>query len=455
METIVLVFYICAFFYGYIKFPHFLNPLTIFFGLWTIIIYASGLQLYDLYATSDKVYGLILIGGVTYLLGFMLGILMFKHARVSVGRNNINRPVSSDIKEEKRYVVNYKLVYFFIFISILFYLNDLRAVVGYLLQGASLGTIRVLVQSGSQYMGSGIQNALRILIVTPFASVIMILAAADFFAGKKNKLLYLGTGLILGLKLLTDGSRSRLVYLIMSFVICWMYTVDRKKGISFKKKLLVKKKIRFRKRMIFVVVFLIFAGIGMYYITLSRSGERALRDTYYYLAMEPIMLEKWCEQADQLGIYGFGAAAINGFLFPLFYIITNVFKLLAYPAHWRSVYNLLESVGTDWQVITSVGTRANSYASVFFTFYVDCKTVGVALGMLLYGLFVANSYVKVIRFPNIKNLSVYCLILIGIFYTFIQFMFKNIYYAIAYLFFVFIVFKREEVKKDEDISCDT
>ena len=45
------------------------NPVTAFFGLWSVIIHAAGLCLYGMYPASTNTYIIILIGIIGFLLG--------------------------------------------------------------------------------------------------------------------------------------------------------------------------------------------------------------------------------------------------------------------------------------------------------------------------------------------------------------------------------------------------
>ena len=50
--------------------PKILNPITIFFMEWFIVLYLSKLNLFNIIEVSDKTYTLIFIGMCMYILGF-------------------------------------------------------------------------------------------------------------------------------------------------------------------------------------------------------------------------------------------------------------------------------------------------------------------------------------------------------------------------------------------------
>lgn len=433
MVSLAIGFCIVMFFVGLITQPKVLNPITVFFGLWSIILFMSDLKLYNILVAEDETYKMIFVGSVMFALGFFVWKWVLTKSKTALNRGG----------SVKEYRLNYTAIYLMAIFCIVFYLWDFSKVIGFLLNGKTLGFIRENAQEGQLYSESGILNAIRMLIVSPFSSVLMIVTPVDFFKGRKDKKLMFFTLVILVLKMLTDASRSRMIYLIMSAVICYFYarqSNDDGDGIkrhytNFMQKLNISKTVP-----VFILGCLCAGGL-LYFITLSRSGSNALRHTYYYFAMEPIMLQKWCAIVDKADMVSYGCASANGVLFPFFYVITNAFGL-EYPEFWRSAYDMIVSVGTDWQVIAGVGTTANSYATVFLTFYMDGRFWGIVIGMFLYGAVVAKSYVSVLRNPNQKNLSIYCLILIGVFYTFIQLMFNSFYYCITLIMIAFFAYRR-------------
>ena len=328
-------------------------------------------------------------------------------------------------------------------ITVIFFLKDFVDSFIYLIQGKSLSFLRQRAQQGTLFTNP-ILNAIRILIAAPFSLALTPMVAANFFSKKKNKLLLIATLVILLERLLSDGGRSPFIYLILSFLICFSYS-NSSDVIGKQRNLNNDKRFHLTKRNIYFAVFLVICASGLFLMTLSRSGADSLRHTYLYFAMEPIMLQKWNEIVDESQLLGYGMASGNGCLFPLFYILINsIGKVLGidYPKYWRSIYDMIEAVGTNWQIITNVGTPANSYASIFWTFYLDGRMLGIIIGMFIYGFVVGCVYQKAIKNPSERNLSVYCLVLIGVFYSFQQFIFENIYYSIAFLMLITFMYTK-------------
>ena len=411
-----------------------LNPITIFFGEWTIIIFLSNLNLFNLNHASNEIYFLILLGCIFYAIGYYLvKYINLKH-------------LDNTIKYVNNYKINKKMVYTLVVITFLFFAIDFSKSVIFLAEGYGLNYLRERAQSGD-LQSSPLLNAIRILVVAPFSLALAPIAASNFFSKKKDRFLLIMTIFIIFFRLFSDGGRSPFIYLIFSFLICFFFSnIKRKKNRYFSIT-------KIKKRNIYLGLFIVMCSLILYYVTLSRSGDDSLRFTYYYFAMEPYMFERWSNIVDFSNLTAFGMASLNGFLFPLFYLIVNIMGFSAYPDFWRNIYNMIESVGTEWQVITSKGLTANSYKSIFWTFYFDGRVFGIIIGMLLYGMIVSFYFKKVLSDYNQKNLSLYCLILIGVFYTFQQLVFENIYYSVAFIILSFFVYKKERL--NESISCDS
>ena len=420
MNVLLIIVCLIGFIYG-LRQRNKINPFSLFFGIWLIISIAASLKLYGLLEAGDFTYTVMLVGSVIFFVGLLFGEKIFSRRKMKLSKKKVE------------YELNYKLMYVLAAVTILVYVFYLGQTAIQLLNGHDLGYIRQMAQHGEMY-DVPIMNMLRILIAFPFTYVIALVTPTDIFFGKKDKILIVLTVVIMILRILSDGSRSAVVWLLVSAIICFLYKRKNVDGAAKKinKKLLAT---------LFIVPIAVLA-----IATLSRSGTESARFTYYYFAMEPKMLENWMGIADQSGILGFGLAAFNGFFFVLFYIITHVFTFLTAPAGYQAVYDLLEGVGTNWQTIAEQGTRANSYASTFFTFYVDGRLIGVIIGMLLFGLAAGYFYRKVkVEKTNLLGVSLYNFIMMGIFFSFIQFPLKSPFNAVALVMLLTIAYKKKKV----------
>lgn len=435
-----VAFHTCLFLmiFGKITEKKIFNPITMFYALWSIILGLSSLRLFNLLEARSEIYWLIFIG----LISFAIGYYFYKFYKIVLRKNSYVSKNESDYLRTTsiiEYELNYKLVYFIAFICIIFYLKELRHVLQYLLSGKSLAYIRALAQDSSSVIytsKSKIETALKILCITPFSQALQTIVAVDLIFGKKDKKLILLNIIIIALRVITDGSRSLVVYFLISIVVAFSINNDRllkKKG---------KSKLKQNIILFIAITTIIFI---LYKITASRSGENIFRFAYYYFSMQPIMFDKWASIVDSQGIYGFGLSATNGFWFAIFYIIKNIFGV-AYPELWSNIYALIEGTGTSWQVISSLGTQANSFVSAFWILYIDGRTTGIIIGMFIYGIIISKSYCKAKMKKSLKHISIYIFLYIGLFYTFIRLQFANIYYDIALVLLLFFMYRKKRRK---------
>lgn len=438
-----IAFYLCLFLLviGKITEKKLLNPITMFYSLWAIILGLSYIRLFELLEAREEIYWLIFIGLISFALGYYFyksyKLLLRKPVKI-MNNSSLNRCYKIS------YEPNYKLIYIIGFICIVFYLKDLLLVAKHLLSGQSLAYIRAMAQDSSSEIyasKSPIENAIKILCIIPFSQALQPIVAVDIIFGKKDKKLILINIAILFLKVITDGGRGLFIYFFISIVIGFSIKNKNKKTYSIKIK---KSKLKQNVMFSFIVIVLTFM---VYRITVSRSGENVFRFAYYYFAMQPIMFDKWATIVDNLDIYGYGIAATNGFWFAIFYILKNIFYI-GFPKFWSNIYALIEGTGTNWQVITGIGTKANSFASAFWVLYLDGRVIGIIIGMFIYGIIISKSHRDAIMQKSIKHISIYIFLYIGLFYTFVRLQFANIYYDIALMFLLIFMYKKKLYNED-------
>lgn len=435
MVELGYIFCFSAALFSYFFEKNYINPLTIFFSEWGIILFLSSLELFHIQSVSEEYYMYILWGCISYFLGYMF-IRNLKY-----GNNTLQK--QSDYK----FVLNKKVVYFFSVVTATFFLFDFVHAATLLLSGQNLNYIRQRAQEGSLF-SNPILNAIRILIAAPFSLALTPVVASNFFSKKRNNFLLGITIVILIERLLSDGGRSPIIYLLICIAISFL--LYKQNNLKYKKKILKFSILKFRKKSILFMLTIFIGLVSLYYITKSRSGDNSLRYTYYYFAMEPLMFEKWSKIVSQMGLIAYGMASFNGYIFSFFYLMVNAIPIFTYPESWRTIYAVIENIGTQWQTITTIGTTANSYTSIFWTLYFDGRVCGIIIGMFLFGIFTGYFYKKVIINMNEKNLSLYCMIAIGVFYTFQQLIFQNIYWSLALIYILKLMYKKEQINENID-----
>lgn len=413
------------------------NPLTVFGVLWMLILGLSSLRLFNLRVASEETYSIILSGICAYAVGYYL-------IRIFIGNKSFVLNTARYSNKEVIYLLRYKLLYILGGVCILFYLYDFSIVFSYLLKGNSLGYIRELAQDSNSVIyssRSAIENAVRVLLVTPFVMALQPLVAVDFWIGKRDKKLIIINIIIITLRVVTDGSRVLIIYLLLHLLVAYQFTDSK----HLKKATVIsKKKV---KQVMLILGISVMGGYALYKTTLSRSGENFVRYLYYYFSMEPYMFETWSNIVDSAGIKGYGLASINGFLFAFFYVVKNFLGLSNYPEYWYNIYSLIGATDSQWQVIAGDATIANAYVSIFWFLYLDGGVTGIIIGMSIYGMICAKTYLNAKNKKTAKSICVYSIILQGVCFSFVRLQFADIYYAIAVLFILIFAYKKVIIKQ--------
>ncbi|MDM0473297.1 O-antigen polymerase [Clostridium perfringens] len=403
------------------------NPLLVFSTLWGVILLLNSLNLFYLNTTEENIYFIIFIGIISFGIGYIIVNIFKKRYSLSILKSN------NKITLNKTYVPRYNLLCFMGIICILYYLKDFNTVLKLLINGNGLDAIRNMAQNPESIMNvrSSIENALRILIIIPTSMALEPIAAIDLWIGRKHKPLIIICITIIILRVLSEGGRTPIVNFIFYIVVAYFISKHSSE----------KKIVRALKRKKWYLIFVFILGcVILWYSTLSRDRINTFKNIYYYFAMEPYMFNVWGNIAKDNNLIGYGLASFNGFIFPILYLIKNFFGI-PFPEYWSNIYNLILQTDSQWQIITINGIRANAYVSTFWFFYLDGRMWGVVLGMLVYGMISAKTFITAQRNPTCKNICIYAIILQGILYSFIRFSFSNIYYTLSILFVVIVAYK--------------
>lgn len=396
------------------------NPLSVFLALWTTILFLSSLRLYNLLSASDASYLIILLG----VFSFTLGYLVLKHFyRCSNNRKN------ASICDISTYI------YIFWTICVIVYISDFVKIFPQIISGGGLAAIRSLAQNSNSvlYIGrTGLDNAVRMLVVEPFSMVLPVIFSVTFWSKQRNRTI-VGAMLlsIIFLRMLTDGSRSLFLYTFFHFLIIGYIFNRRNKS---KKQSLLQVNFSFQK--IFIIIFLV---VVIFVASFSRLGNQTLlQNLYYYFSMEPYMFDHWSQHIVDLDSYGFGSASLNGYIYPIIYIVKNFFSI-EYPSYWyNQIFLPINDTDQVWIPITSDGAYANAYVSIFFFPFLDARFIGVFLCLFFIGFFAAKLFTDALTL-DIKSIAFYSLFLQGILMSFVRLQFANTAYALAFVYCCFLL----------------
>lgn len=412
----------------------FFNPLTLFCMMWSSILFLSTLQLYSLYKGDDRTYKLMMIGIASFIIGYVFAKVIIGNKCIVIGKKR-----KSDIKID--YQLNYQLMYIMLIVSLLFYAKDLVTVFSRLVTGGSLADIQSLVQgTDNLYNRSGVENAIRLLIINPFGWAIIPILAVDIWIGKKDRKLIILTGLLMINRIFTTGGRAAFLNFAIYLVMLFFFTDQNKRNrIVSNVKNTVRENVKLFRIVITVSVIL------LAYMTYSRAGDGALRTIYFDFAMQPYLCGIWMDTVDAKNMMGYGMVSLSGFIFPVIYVVKNLLRFSTMPAYYQKLFDLKLSLDTEWKWIGS-RVYANAYVSAFWFLYVDARRMGIIVGMLVYGFISRIVYNNTRRKTTKKSACQYALYYIGIFYTFVRFQFTTIDYAMAIVFVTFMAYRKVPVE---------
>lgn len=397
----------------------FLNPVSILNSLWLVIVFLSSLQLHNLNVASEQVYWMFFWG----FLSFNLVYFLYSQVVVNVKRAK---------KDFMNTVIKYRLLYLLSLFSIILLSPFFLASVRLILSGGSMATIRSGLQQGTLlgHYQNPILNAINILIGNPVSLALSAIVAIDFWHGNRDKKLIFLCALSIFMKVIATGGRNSIFQFLIFFIIAYSFVNQKNKfALEFIKK--------YRKYLYIIIALLLFFVLR---VTLSRQTEQSMAQTYYYyFSMEPYMFENWANIAETRNIFGYGLASLNGFFFPVFYILRNIFQI-PFPDNFSTVYELIRLADSQWTIIAG-GTSANAYVSLFWYLFVDGRILGVVLGMAIYSFISAKTFFKALLLKRSKDICIYSLIAFGLISSFGRLQFADLNYAMA-IIYVNLLFKR-------------
>ncbi|KAB7788106.1 O-antigen polymerase [Bifidobacterium cebidarum] len=403
------------------------NPLVIFVGLWTIIIFLSYCKYYNLIAASDKSYIAIETGVIGFVFGYFIYQKIFIPKAYSI-------PTS----------INYIIVYFFFIVSIYSLVKDCTNTFSLISSGGDLSEIRSMAQDTSSILyssRSNLDNAIKLYFVNPFIIFFPIIFSYEYWNnGVRKKVFLIFLILLSSLKVLSDGSRSIILYSIFHFIFIG-FLLNKQK---------IQDKIREIKNTVNSKLLIVVAVFLLIIASISRLGDQSfIQNIYYYFAMEPRMLDYWMTVVDNNNSPGFGLASINGIIFPLIYLIKNIFSI-NYPSYWyQNVFLNINDTDKIWIDITNDHTTANAYVTVFWFPYLDGFYFGIIFILMILGICSASLHKKVNIYNNTvcaKETVLYSLFMQGIIMSFVRLQFADTSYALAFVYIIFLVFYKNKNK---------
>ena len=425
MQYFVIFLCFIVFIYSMNKYRHFYNPMSFFSAVWLIIVGLFALDLSDLNAVSEKVYGIVFVGILCFIIGAAIG-------------QNVRFTIGNDGKKYKniidRYQLNYRTINILMCISlIVVFLQFSSALVMYI-SGMDMHDIRVIYATGDNaYGGGAFFSALRSYVVAPFIVAVMPIASiAAFYSTRRKISITILAALLIGMQILADGGRVALIQFLFCVIIVYILTMHTRKRIHISRK---------AKRRILVACLLGLGGLII--LSQFRGIENDIWESFYtYVCGCLPYMDYRLKTVDSSNFYTYGWSALFGVMVPLQWVLSVFGIYIPFFSKVASVASVQETyfIGTK--------TEFNAFVSTFYHLYLDGRWIGVAIGMLLYGFLAGTCYRKLLADRNARNVYVYTLILLGLLFTMIRLPFVKDNYVIA-MAMSLLLFKKSKGVREE------
>lgn len=396
-----------------------LNPITIFSFLWGIIIFFSNMRLYTLYETDIEIYKYIILGVISFVCGYYSFKIILKNKVLVINKNKTT------------YKIRKKMCYMLLILCLLFIAKNIIVNRKILFKdGYNLASVQT-AQQENDLSSTGLENAISFLIVNPMYISLNVAIIANFLLGDKDFKLFLCLIVLNIGRIITSGGRQSFIQFFFILLIIMSFSQHCK---NLEKKIVKKIKGK-RTSVIFIGV------IVLIVLSLSRSSN-IIKTIYLDFAMQPYMFEYWAKTLDSTNSIAYGLSSTMGFIYPVLYICKNFLRIfLEIPEFFSSIYNMNMLPIEKWIYIGHT-LKANAYVSIFWYLYYDGRLIGILIGMFILGMISNNIYTIAIKRNDMKNVSLYVMIAIMLFYSFGDMEFSKTNFAIAFIYIITIMFKR-------------
>ncbi|MDD3139585.1 MAG: O-antigen ligase [Lachnospiraceae bacterium] len=407
-----------------------MNPISVLFVMWGMIIFFSKLGLYGLFDTQSNLpYTIISVGLTAFALGYY-GFRILQN----------NKPVYLFIskKSKRQNKINYKVCYILlIFCIVVSSLKIIEMGINIYSTGLNFLSIGEKIASASREGHNKVINFLYFYCASPVYIAATIIFTVDFWLGKRDKKLTILTLLMVFFRSITTGGRIAIIQLLISFLTSYSFALENNKHILLKIS-------TNRKRKREIIIFCFSIAILFYYMSLSR-GFNLFKNLYLSFAIQPYLLEHWCAELESNYAYGF--CSLNGFIYPVLYLIKNLLGMPELPGIFSDIYNTVQATFNEW-VICGDSSKCNAYTSAFWYLYYDGRLFGVFLGMFIWGCIAFNNFVKAKLKNNALSVANYCVIMIALVYTFTDMEYNKASFVLGLLYMNYFCFnQKKEVEK--------
>lgn len=400
------------------------NPITVFCGVWGGILFAYSFHAYELYYASNESLWIIICGVIMFFIGAL--IATFIHTQ----KGNISRETSIIIDAEP---FNYGMLLFLNILSFLFLIGFGLTVFRQLISGSNFYYIHKmyndeegLIASSTTYKNIVTWFVWPLMHVSLVALPVILFRSnhSDKNPQKKWSIILILSNLILFC--LVSGKRG----FFLNFIV-YSFSVYFLQG----KKILLK-----RKTKIGIAISIIFAILAIDYLSTSRGSTSIIRTIYIYLVgCIPHLSSKLENNTIELT----GISSIYGFFQAPIIIVSSIIRLPLLSSIRSSMSEL--HAYTQTRAFIGPGMTFNAFLSPFFFFYMDGGWICNILFSLTFGYASICVYHKHLRVRSYKSMIVYVLILFSLIMSFVRIQFFQMRYVLSF-FYVYLIFKNVNIR---------
>ena len=413
----------CIAFWGFLRRDNFiLNPITVMFSIWAIILPLSALGAYDVPPISDKAMLIISVGLIGFLIGNYNGITI----EMKVGSTKITN-------SSENYTLNYPFLYVLYIVSTVYLVSVALVSLRFMMQGYNLDYIRQLSTSEgvNELRSSMFSILMKNFVATPTVYLALAILPIEYILGKKKKSIIILT-LIMGFCwVLSTAGRSIILWEILYFFAAIMFA--KRSGIE------IETSKRFKRIAIIASIILV---IFLFWSTVSRKGQDfdVVRQVFLYYIAPLKHFDSYVNLIDSSyhDLYGFGGASFYGFLYPILFAGRILSGTPRFSDFWVTIRELsfdrLEH--TTW---LGGDIHMNAFVTMFYQPYIDGRLIGSFIICLFFGVVCSKSFRLAFKEKNLKYILVYFLLLQKIVDSMVRFYFTQTSQAMCMIYALFAV----------------
>lgn len=402
---IIVLYLIVGFFLllDHLKYKNICSPIFIFGGIWIFICTFAFLGLYDYKSFSQVAIKIVLCGVICFVVGNLL-----------VGGRNVRKQEVTVFNSNESLGLNMHFLYFTLFLvcigSSLSLYYSLRA----FLSGMTYLEVRgsLLKYNDVQVISNPFISSFLNYFCSPAKTVLLPLSIIFLF-NRIHKRFCLIVFLCALAGIVSSGGRITILYIIVQLVAAVIYY-----------RIQISKKV---KRNIKIAVVVMIAVLIL--LTNLRTSSGILFSVYAYFSAPVALLSEFIEIADSAHFYAYGGAT----LYPFFYIANVVTDILGMDIKYLN--DLIYYVGLPQEKWIELfpGRVYNAFCSLFYFFYLDFRTVGVAIFSFIYGVITGVAYKQAYCYKNQKYFLWYLMLLQTMFGSFIIWQLGNTKFFVSVL----------------------